>query len=66
MKKTLIQLRILGEILLGCVIVATAHETTLSLAGAWKFRLDADNVGVAQSWYTQGLDDTVQLPRYHG
>jgi len=62
MKKTLIQSRVLGAILLGCVSVATAHETTLSLAGAWKFRLDADNVGMAQSWYTQGLDDTVQLP----
>jgi len=49
MKKTFIQSRILGEILLGCVSVATTHETTLSLAGAWKFRLDADNVGVAQT-----------------
>jgi len=62
MKKTLIQSRVLGAILLVCVSVATTHETTLSLAGAWKFRLDADNVGVAQSWYTQELDDTVQLP----
>jgi hypothetical protein len=32
------------------------------LAGAWKFRLDAGDAGVAEKWFALRLDDTVQLP----
>jgi len=39
-----------------------ANEATLSLAGKWRFSLDADDVGVAQKWYSKKLDDTVTLP----
>lgn len=42
--------------------MAQSAETTLSLAGPWKFRLDAENVGVEEKWFAQTLDDTIQLP----
>ncbi|MCP4454531.1 MAG: beta-galactosidase, partial [Planctomycetes bacterium] len=62
MNKTSIQARVLLAVLLGGAGLVSAHETTLSLAGTWKFQLDPNNVGVAQSWFAQTLDDTVTLP----
>jgi len=47
---------------IGHVNSAMADETTLPLAGAWKFRLDAEDVGVAEKWFALEFDDTVQLP----
>ena len=46
----------------GCVNSVTAGETVLPLAGTWKFRLDADDVGFAEQWYARDFDDSVQLP----
>jgi hypothetical protein len=37
-------------------------ELTLTLAGTWKFQLDPGDVGVAEKWYAQEFEDTVQLP----
>jgi len=37
-------------------------STTLPLNGIWKFRLDAEDVGVAERWFALEFDDTVQLP----
>ena len=62
MKKTLIKSRVLVAILLGCASVAPANETTRSLAGTWQFRLDPNDVGAAQAWFAQTLDDAVTLP----
>ena len=39
-----------------------ATGDTMSLAGNWRFRLDAKDVGVNEKWYSQSLDDNVQLP----
>jgi beta-galactosidase/beta-glucuronidase len=39
-----------------------ADETMLPLAGMWKFRLDADDVGVKDKWYSQEFADTIKLP----
>ena len=39
-----------------------AEETTVPLAGTWRFRLDPENVGVADKWFARDFDDTVQLP----
>ncbi len=36
--------------------------TTLALDGTWQFRLDAEDVGVAEEWFALEFDDTVQLP----
>jgi hypothetical protein len=32
------------------------------LNGIWKFRLDAEDVGIAEQWYALEFDDTIQLP----
>ncbi len=40
----------------------TVVGNTIQLAGTWGFRLDADDVGVAEKWYGQTLADSVRLP----
>ena len=54
-----------GSVLALFMLVAAGHparadENTLPLAGAWKFRLDAKDVGVAEKWFAQKFDDTIQ------
>jgi len=34
----------------------------ISLAGAWRFALDPEDVGVRQQWFAKDLNDTVRLP----
>ena len=53
---------LLAIFLVGHVNSAMADETTLPLAGTWRFRLDAEDVGVAEQWFAQEFEDTVQLP----
>lgn len=53
---------LLVTLLVGYTSSARADEAGLSLAGTWKFRLDAGDVGVKEKWFTQTFDDTVQLP----
>ena len=36
--------------------------TTLSLAGAWGFRLDPERRGVAERWFDGALPDSIALP----
>ena len=62
MKKQFTQLFLLATLLVGHVNSTMAEETTLPLAGTWKFRLDADDVGVAEKWFALEFDGTVQLP----
>jgi hypothetical protein len=62
MKKQFTQLLLLATLLAGHVNCTMAEETTLPLAGTWKFRLDADDVGVAEKWFALEFDGTVQLP----
>jgi len=45
-----------------CSICAEYVLRTLPLAGTWKFRLDVEDVGVAEKWFALQFDDTVQLP----
>jgi hypothetical protein len=49
-------------ILVTCSVHAEHVLTTLPLNGTWKFRLDAEDVGVAEKWFAMEFDDTVQLP----
>jgi hypothetical protein len=49
-------------ILVTCSVHAEYALTTLPLNGTWKFRLDAEDVGVAEKWFALEFDDTVQLP----
>ncbi|NQV35033.1 MAG: beta-galactosidase, partial [Phycisphaeraceae bacterium] len=62
MMRSSYQALLAATLLLTCVGVVPAQETTLSLAGTWQFRLDPDDVGVKEKWYAQELQDRVQLP----
>ena len=63
MKTKFTQALLLAALLAGHVNFARADETTtLSLAGVWKFRLDAGDVGVKKRWFSEKLDDSVTLP----
>jgi hypothetical protein len=62
MKKQFTQWLLLATLLVGLLNSAMADETMLSLAGTWKFRLDVEDVGVAEKWFALEFDDTVQLP----
>ncbi len=62
MKKSFNRLMLLAAFLFGYAHSGMAEETVLSLAGTWKFRLDPEDVGVAEKWYALEFDDTVQLP----
>jgi hypothetical protein len=62
MKKQFTQSLMLATLLVARVNLAMADEMTRTLAGTWKFRLDAQDVGVAENWFALKFDDTVQLP----
>lgn len=40
----------------------SANETTIPLAGEWRFQLDAKNEGAKAKWYSEKLGDTIPLP----
>ena len=63
MKMTFVRSLLLAALAAGPVpAAAPADDSTLSLAGTWKFRLDAEDVGVAERWYTRQLEDSIRLP----
>jgi len=67
MKTSKNPLILLGRFLALFILAAAGHsaganENTLPLAGEWKFKLDAGDVGVKAKWFTQTFADTVQLP----
>ena len=45
-----------------CSLYAENVLTTLPLNGTWSFRLDGEDVGVAEEWFALEFDDTIQLP----
>ncbi len=51
-----------AALLVTCSVHAEHVLTTLPLNGTWKFRLDAEDVGVAEKWFALEFDETVQLP----
>ncbi|HSC55495.1 MAG TPA: glycoside hydrolase family 2 TIM barrel-domain containing protein [Phnomibacter sp.] len=38
------------------------HAQEISLAGEWRFAMDADNRGIHEKWFTHALTDNIQLP----
>ena len=60
-RRKYIQSLLLALLLIVCTNFATADDT-IPLAGTWKFRLDADDVGVKEKWYAQEFEDTIKLP----
>jgi hypothetical protein len=51
-----------STLLLGQLHVILAGETPIPLAGTWRFQLDPKGVGLAESWFSKQLEDTVRLP----
>ena len=43
-------------------VLAKEHLKPLSLSGAWAFRLDPKQEGVAQKWFETALPDRIRLP----
>lgn len=37
-------------------------QTTLSLAGNWRFEIDRNDVGVKEKWFSKSLTDNIKLP----
>jgi beta-galactosidase/beta-glucuronidase len=62
MKMKFSQALLLVTLLAGQTSSVQADEASLSLAGAWNFRLDANDVGVAEKWFNQVFHETLQLP----
>ncbi|UYQ94847.1 beta-galactosidase [Chitinophaga horti] len=50
---------LLFALLLGGIVNA---QQQLSLAGQWRFRIDRNDEGITQRWYTQSFTDPVKLP----
>jgi len=62
MRKQIVSTFLFATFFVGYTSSAVGDETTLPLAGTWRFRLDAEDVGVAENWFAQELEDTIQLP----
>jgi len=37
-------------------------DTIIDLAGVWRFKLDRENVGIKEKWYSHTLPDKIKLP----
>ncbi len=47
------------------ILMASCQEKqqeTIDLSGAWKFQIDALDVGIKDQWFNQQLSDSIQLP----
>src|SRR6185312_16088310 len=53
--------RFFGILLIGFSLRASAGDT-LDLAGIWRFRMDAHDIGEMDRWFTHRLTETVHLP----
>jgi hypothetical protein len=52
-----------GGWLAGLCLCAGVHaETSLSLAGRWRYALDRADVGLAEAWFHRALPGTLRLP----
>jgi hypothetical protein len=59
------KIRILFALLLLFVapwLYAQAGDDIISLEGTWKFRMDPENKGITERWFTSSPDETITLP----
>jgi len=49
-------------LLCGVAIAGFAQKDISLLGGKWQFRMDPNDVGVKEKWYTQSFDETIMLP----
>lgn len=45
-----------------CSALQGNAQQQISLAGSWKVKLDPQNAGLQQKWYTQKFDQSIKLP----
>ena len=45
-----------------CLLAGVRAETSLSLAGRWRYALDRADVGLAEAWFRHSLPGTLRLP----
>ncbi|MEK6249059.1 MAG: hypothetical protein N2C12_12825, partial [Planctomycetales bacterium] len=57
----MVKINVLLVLLIAVSSCAGARES-VTLDGAWRFRMDPDNQGRTQRWHMQRLPETVQLP----
>ncbi len=43
-------------------LIAAGDDSTISLAGKWRFALDRADAGVSERWFARKLADTIKLP----
>ncbi|MDB4918569.1 sugar-binding domain-containing protein [Mucilaginibacter sp.] len=43
-------------------VLQSKAQQQISLAGKWTVKLDSQNVGLQQKWYSQKFEETIQLP----
>ncbi len=50
--------------LVALLLVPVAHveESSIDLAGTWRFRLDPDDRGAPEAWFASDLPDAIELP----
>ena len=54
--------RFLNLLLLCSIAFVAFAQTTIDLAGEWQFKMDPDDVGIAEKWYSKSFDETITLP----
>lgn len=55
----MLRIALMGVLIAGA---ASAADTWMPLAGEWRFALDPNNEGIANSWFRTPLADQIQLP----
>lgn len=45
-----------------CATILTFAQTSVNLAGKWQFKMDPNDVGIAEKWYNQSFDESINLP----
>src|SRR5574344_1354771 len=59
MKQSILRL---ASLLLAMYPLLSLQAETQSLAGAWSFQMDREDVGIQEAWYNTNLDDVINLP----
>jgi hypothetical protein len=47
-------------------LAGAGEDHRLDLSGAWSFRLDPEDRGIAEHWHRQEIDESVPRPLRHG
>ena len=45
-----------------CLAAFAFAQESIDLSGNWQFRIDPNDVGINEKWFTQSFDETIKLP----